>query len=263
MTENQLKTSLHHWAQEASAGEPPIDDLVARGTRRRRRRSATAVSIAGLLTVAAATTVGIGLSTSGHPQPAAAPTSAVPVRPVMTLAAAVEKTTSTSFHYQSDLVQRNSPGGTGDEKSECTGVIDLATKTGYSKYGLTEHWVVNGVRYLKEGNHRYVIGKGDAAEFLTCTGTAEGHGLLSSSPLRLLNDLKGVASVQHGGAGGNPAYAFRGPGITGTVTLLEGRISSIQLHIDKPGTGYAPAIRRDVTMKLSDYGVPVSRKAPW
>lgn len=63
--------------------------------------------------------------------------------------------------------------------------------------------------------------------------------------------------------GGNPTYAFRGPGMTGTVTLLEGRVSSINLHIDKRGTGDTPAIRRDVTMKLSDYGVSVSRKAPW
>jgi hypothetical protein len=51
--------------------------------------------------------------------------------------------------------------------------------------------------------------------------------------------------------------------MTGTVTLLEGRVSSINLHIDKRGTGDTPAIRRDVTMKLSDYGVSVSRKAPW
>ncbi|MFI6070265.1 hypothetical protein ACIA5C_01600 [Actinoplanes sp. NPDC051343] len=263
MNENQLRTSLQHWAQEAPTGEPPIDDLIARGTRRRRRRNATVMSIAGLLTIAVATTVGIGLNASARRQPAAAPTSAVPVRPALTLAAAIELTTSTSFRYESDLVQPKLPGETGNEKSKCTGVIDLATQTGYSKYGLTEHWVINGVRYLKEGNHRYVIGKGDAAEFLTCSGTTAAHGLLTANPLSLLDDLKHVSSVQQGGAGGNPTYAFRSPGITGTVTLFEGRVSSIRLHIDKPGKGDTPAIRRDVTMTLSDYGAPVSRKAPW
>lgn len=108
------------------------------------------------------------------------------MRPALALAAAIGSTTSTSFRYQADLVQRTSPDDPRLEKAHCTGVIDLATQSGYSKYGLTEHWVVDGVRYLKEGNHRYVIGKGDT-----------------------------------------------------------------------------PALHRDVTMRLSDYGVRVSRTAPW
>jgi len=48
-------------------------------------------------------------------------------------------------------------------------------------------------------------------------------------------------------------YTFRGPALTGTVTLRDGRVSSMTIHVD----------RRDVTMTLSDYGVPVSLKAPW
>ena len=245
MIENQLRTSLHDWAQAAPAGEPPIDDLIDRGGHRRRRRHATRLSVAGLVTVAVAAATGIGVNASSRPGPATPPASAAPVQPALTLAAAVKSTTSTSFRYESVLV------GTG--KSRCTGVIDPATESGYSRYGLTEHWVIKGVRYLKEGNHRYILGRGDAAQFLTCGGTAAGHGLLSADPLGLLDELKEVSSVQ---PGGNGSYAFRSSDFTGTVTLREGRVSSMTLHIESPR-------KRDVTMTLSDYGVPVSLKAPW
>jgi hypothetical protein len=247
MTENQLRTSLRDWADETPAGEPPIDDLMARGTRRRRRRAAIRVSVAALAAVAAAAAAGIGVTASAGRDPATPAVSAAPDRPALTLAAAITSTTSTSFRYQADLVQP----GTGTTR--CTGVIDPATQSGYSKYGMTEHWVVNGVRYLKEGNHRYVIGTGDAAEFLTCGGTRAGHGLLSADPLTMLDNLKNVSSVRQDDA----TYAFSSPTLRGTVTLREGRVSSMTVHID------TPAQRRDVTMTLSDYGVRVAPKAPW
>jgi hypothetical protein len=218
------------------------------------------VAIAGLVAVAVgAAATGIGVNAAAGPDPVAAPASAAPAEPALVLAAALKLTTSGSFRYASDLTQTKSPDGLGDGTSHCTGVIDPVTRTGYSKYGLTEHWVINGVRYLKEGNHRYVIGKGDAAEFLTCGGTTAGHGLLSADPFTLLDELKDVSSVQQSGA----TYAFRSPGLTGTVSLLGGRVSSMTLHIDRPGKSAAAAYRRDVTMTLSDYGVQVSLKAPF
>jgi hypothetical protein len=263
MTEKYLRTSLHDWADGTAAGEPPIDDLIAQGSRRRRRRNATRISVAVAVTVAVAAATAIGVNASTGPDPGVAPASAPPVRPALALAAAIGSTTSTSFRYQADLVRRRSPADPRLEKAHCTGVIDLATQSGYSKYGLTEHWVVDGVRYLKEGNHRYVIGKGDAAEFLTCGGTRAGHGLLSADPLTLLTNLKDVASVERAGVGNDATYAFRGPALTGTVTLLGGRVSSMTLHVDNPAEGDTPALHRDVTMRLSDYGVRVSRTAPW
>jgi hypothetical protein len=99
-------------------------------------------------------------------------------------------------------------------------------------------------------------GRSDAAEFLTCGGTTAAHGRLNADPLSLLDDLKEVSSVQSSGAGDNATYAFRGAGLSGTVTLLDGRVSSVTVQVDGPR-------KREVHMTLSDYGVPVSRTAPW
>jgi hypothetical protein len=262
MTQNDLRTSLRDWADEAPAGGPPIDELITRGSRRRRRRHAAGVAVAGLVAVAVGAAV-VGVNAGTGPGPAASPASAAAPAPTLALAAAVKSTASGSFRYTSDLTQTVPAEGVSHVKTRCTGVIDPATQTGYSKYGLTEHWVINGVRYLKEGNHRYVIGKGDAGEFLTCGGTGAGRGLLSADPLTLLNDLKTVSSVRQSGAAGDATYAFRSPGLTGTVTLAGARVSSMTLHIDSPKTTDTPAYRRDVTMTLSGYGVPVALKAPW
>jgi hypothetical protein len=263
MSEDDLRTSLQDGVEDASAAQPSVADLIAQGTRRRRRRNATRMSVAAVLTVAVATATAIGVNASTGRDPGVAPVSAPPGRPAPTLAPALSSTTSTSFRYQSDLVQRRSPDDPHLVKTRCTGAIDPATQSGYSKSGMTEHWVVNGMRYLKMGNARSVIGKGDAAEFLTCSGTTTGQGLLSADPLTLLYNLKDVSSVDQSGSEENAKYTFRSPVLTGTFTVRGGRVSSMTLHIDSPKSGDTPALRRDVTMTLSDYGVPVSQKAPW
>jgi hypothetical protein len=261
MNDIDLRTALHDWAGESTAGQPPVAALISRGVRRRRRRA-----LAGVGTAAVAVLGGGAIATSGLlAAPAGTKPTAAPPEPRVELAAAITSSSEQTFRFVVESELTVPADDIRAEKGHCSGVLDPATQTGYVKLGtLNEHWAVDGKRYLRVGKHHYTLGAGDVTQFIACpVGRTGDPGFVTADPASLLRDLSKLSSVQKITGGETSTYAFTGSGLHGTVTVSGGKVRSVTSTVDSPARGDTPAYHRRITLTLSGYGVPVEVRSPW
>jgi len=262
MNDIDLRMALHDWAGESPAGQPPIAELISRGTRHKRRRTLTG---AGAGAAAVAVLAAGALATSG---PLTAPASTTPPAapdPRIELAAATTSTSQQTFRFVVDSQLTVPAQHIQAEKGNCSGVLDPATQTGYVKLGdLNEHWAIDGKRYLRVGQHHYTLGPGDVNKFIACPiGRTGDPGFVTADPASLLRELSNLATVRKISGGEMSTYAFTGSGFKGTITVSGGKVRSLTSTVDSPARDDTPAYHRTITMTLSGYGEPVELRSPW
>ena len=260
---NELSSTLRRWADRTEVGEPPIAELIAAGHRRRVRRRATA---AGTGVLALASAAMITLTTAGTAGTSGTSGSA---SPTLELAAAVSSTAAGSFRFIVESTLSVPADNVRGEHTTCTGAADPETNTGYLKTGtklrqkshptvpvIYEVRVVRGDLYIGMGSNWQANGKGTLTN-LRC-GDANEPALLAADPLSQLRQLGRSVVASKTAAG----YSFTGDGITGTVTVSDGKVTQLSYRITRSKTHDTPAYSEQVTTKLSGYGQPVAVQKP-
>jgi hypothetical protein len=255
---NDLSNALHDWAGRTEAGQPPVADLIAAGTKRRARNRAAS---AGVATLALAAVVGVSITATGSTTPrgsAEALGTSGERTPAMELAAAAAFAEGTSYKFKINSTLNLAEWQIDNVTSTCTGAADPAKATAIVKGGVFEVRLIKGQRYASKGPGTWVdMGKSTVAGAMLC-GDENVPSLAASDPASALKALRKVSTVKKVSGG----YEFSDTGFTGTVKVSGGKISEFTYDVDQKKSSSYPAYTKHVVMKLSDYGTKVSVKKP-
>ncbi|WP_436525419.1 hypothetical protein [Actinoplanes sp. HUAS TT8] len=255
---SDLQTSLHEWANRTDAGEAPVADLIAAGTKRRNRRRAGAV---GTTALALAAVAGVAFSLTGTTAPAATTAGgsdpAAAQTPAMELAAAATSTAGSSFSFGVKSTLTLADWQIDHVTTTCSGALDPGAETGYVEGGVFGTRVVDGHLYVRKSTLWVDRGKGTLAEAMLCSDAKAPKGL-ASDPTTELKNLAKVAKVEKTKDG----FTFVGDEVQGTVKVSGGKVTELSYDINHKKSSDYPAYTRETTLKLSNYGKPVSVKKP-
>ncbi|BCY15493.1 hypothetical protein [Actinoplanes sp. L3-i22] len=254
---SDLKTSLHEWAARTDAGQAPVGDLIAAGTKLRNRRRAGAVGTSALALAAVA---GVAFSLSGTTAPAT-PTAAgdpgTAATPAMELAAAATSTAGSSFKFAVKSTLTLAEWKIDHVTSVCSGALDPGKETGFVEGGVFGTRVVDGHYYVRKSTLWVDRGKGTLAEAMLCSDAKAPAGL-AADPTAELKTLAKQTKVTKTATG----YTFVGDEVHGTVKVSGGKVTELSYSIDHKKSADYPAYTRETTLKLSGYGEKVSVKKP-
>lgn len=252
---SDLQTSLHEWANRADAGEAPVADLVAAGTKRRNRRRAGAVGTSALALAAVA---GVAFSLTGTTAPATSTTAGGAAEtPAMELAAAATSTAGSSFTFSVKSTLTLAEWQIDHVTSTCSGALDPGSETGYVDGGVFGTRVVDGHYYVRKQTLWVDRGKGTLADAILCSDARAPKGL-AADPATELKNLAKVAKVEKTKDG----FTFVGDEVQGSVKVSGGKVTELSYDIDHKKSADYPAYTRETTLKLANYGQKVSVEKP-
>jgi hypothetical protein len=243
---DDLDAVLRELAENEPFSPVPVEDLLARGKRRRRAgMSAAALGVAAVVVVGV-----VGATVIGGPGPSS--------RPAEPLTTAARPTGETTFRF---VVTARS----GEHNWRQEGAYDPAGPKGYLKYrdlqgnAVEQRFIGADVYYLgsiHENGARPLITTEDAPEG-PVLGLPLTFGEIARivDPGALLGMLRELGTVTD--LGGD-RYSFRHPGngyagsVSGTVEVRSGRVAKVTFEM----------IHTSMTLEFSEYGVPVAVERP-
>ncbi|WP_141579739.1 hypothetical protein [Actinomadura sp. WMMA1423] len=274
MSEDRLTRMLRSATDERPIPEAPIETLVHRGrrARRMRRSGAGALGTGAVALVVAAATIGGNLV----PGDDGGRTITTGRGSDVTLAAATEATTRTTFHVK--LTRTLTSRGRGETVETYQGAFDAPNRRGYLRgpgAAPMEQRFLGDERYVLRGKTWHKIDPSSTRDPLGPQELSANvlHMLRlllvfdNSAPSRQTGDGPAAVQTYDFSSVGNPAGPLGGMRVSGSVTV-GGAVPKIQKMVQTsvPSTDAGKAgrdlVRITSVIEFSDYGTPVNVTRP-